>query len=362
MKKYRIKWKNVFIAISILIVIIILIINPIKIYNKNRLVKLNYTKESASLIVKYGLVKETLDKEYSEFVDNHISDKDFDIKKYSNYLELKNTRNIDMKLINKLIEKSYSNSDINSILLRGNNDSISALLNKDKYDNISDYLKYDYAKLKNIDRYIEYKASNVVSYKDCVIYVNLNLDLEPYEEVENVNKFSYTMLVNKHFMLDSDFVPDNLEKIPSEYGYVEATMEKEALDAYIEMYNAMKSENNLRLYASNGYRSYEDQKKIYNPKNSNSFKEGSSEHQTGLAISISSRVTDNFGKSEEKKWLDSNAYKYGFIYRFPNNKEEITGYSGVIYQYRYVGRDAAKVIYNNKLTLEEYYAMYVDIE
>ena len=102
--------------------------------------------------------------------------------------------------------------------------------------------------------------------------------------------------------------------------------------------------------------------KQYNPKNSNSFKEGASEHQTGLAISISSRVTDDFAKSTEKKWLDTNAYKYGFIYRFPSNKEEITGFSGTLYQYRYVGIDAAKVIYDNKLTLEEYYATYIDVK
>lgn len=54
------------------------------------------------------------------------------------------------------------------------------------------------------------------------------------------------------------------------------------------------------------------------------------------------------------------AYKYGFILRFPKGKEDITGYKYEPWHYRYVGQEAAKVIYENDLTLEEYYAYYVD--
>ena len=361
---YRLKWKNIIIAISVIVVLIVLLINPVKMYHKSQVKKLNYVDTSASAIVKLGLTNTILEHEYSDFVNRNISDENFNVDYINEYLDINYDGDIKLLTINKLIDIGYEADDINNILASTKTGNIDFILNHSKYDKISEYLKFNNSKLENIDRYVEYKASNVVSYKDCVTYVNLGLDYKEYENATTVNEFSYTMLVNKHFMLNETFVPENLEKIPDVYGYSGDLMEKQALDAYIEMYEAMFKENGLRLYASNGYRSYEGQMKVYaNAKNkANSFKEGSSEHQTGLAISIGSRKTDDFAKSKEKSWLDSNAYKYGFIYRFPTNKEEITGFGGIIHQYRYVGKEAAKVIYDNKLTLEEYYSLYVDIK
>ena len=91
-----------------------------------------------------------------------------------------------------------------------------------------------------------------------------------------------------------------------------------------------------------------------------SARPGYSEHQTGLAIDLknislnsSLRLTD-----ENYAWLEKNAYKYGFIIRYPKNKEFITGYQFENWHIRYVGKDNAKIIYDNNLTLEEYIDLY----
>ena len=62
----------------------------------------------------------------------------------------------------------------------------------------------------------------------------------------------------------------------------------------------------------------------------------------------------DFAKSKEYKWLMDNAYKYGFILRYPEGKKDITGVSFAPWQFRYVGIDLAKILHDQKLTLEEY--------
>ena len=85
---------------------------------------------------------------------------------------------------------------------------------------------------------------------------------------------------------------------------------------------------------------------------------GASEHQLGIAVDINPdySVTKGWGFYE---WLEENAYKYGFIKRYPADKVEITGISNERWHYRYVGRDAAELIYEEKLCLEEYIEKYI---
>ena len=85
---------------------------------------------------------------------------------------------------------------------------------------------------------------------------------------------------------------------------------------------------------------------------------GTSEHQTGLAVDINADGIHSAGR-EVYRWLDQNAYRYGFILRYPSAKTGITGISNEPWHYRYVGVDAATFIYENDLTFEEYYAYYV---
>ena len=87
-----------------------------------------------------------------------------------------------------------------------------------------------------------------------------------------------------------------------------------------------------------------------------SARPGHSEHQTGLAFDLNS-ITDDFQYTNEGIWVNENCYRYGFILRYPKNKEEITGYKYESWHLRYVGIDLATKLYNNSdwITLEEYF-------
>lgn len=85
---------------------------------------------------------------------------------------------------------------------------------------------------------------------------------------------------------------------------------------------------------------------------------GASEHQIGLSLDIISdeysRLDEGFGETKAGLWLRNNSYKYGFILRYPKDKEDITGIIYEPWHFRYVGSDAAGIMYENNLTLEEF--------
>ena len=138
----------------------------------------------------------------------------------------------------------------------------------------------------------------------------------------------------------------------------------------IDMYNSALDDN-ITLKINNAYRSKKEQTKMFNDKmqsyiNDGYSKEkaynqtiltvqkpGYSEHETGLAIDFSNE--GHYDENEKMwEWLKNNAYKYGFILRYPYNKYEITKIDYEPWHYRYVGKKAAKKIINQNLTLEEY--------
>ena len=169
------------------------------------------------------------------------------------------------------------------------------------------------------------------------------------------------IIVNKTYSLPSNFVPNNLVTIN---GYIRI------VDYVKDAYNVLKSDSSvlgLNIYASSGYRSYSDQKYIYDnyvrmdgmvKADTYSARAGYSEHQTGLAIDLNT-VDMSFDGTGESNWLKDNCWKYGFIIRYPKDKENITGYMYEPWHIRYVGKELARVLYNNGnwLSLEEYYGI-----
>lgn len=188
----------------------------------------------------------------------------------------------------------------------------------------------------------------------------------------DTNPNSYAVLVNRDHLISKDYIPEDLTipEIPfSFYGrYEKSYMRKRAATALENLFAGAK-ESGYTLKGVSAYRSYERQKQIYNNNVRNrgtkqtdkvSAVPGSSEHQTGLSIDVSTdsvgcAIDATFGKSAEGKWLRKNCYKYGFIIRYPKNKTKITGYSYEPWHIRYVGKNLAKHLYENKITLEEYY-------
>lgn len=125
----------------------------------------------------------------------------------------------------------------------------------------------------------------------------------------------------------------------------------------------------LDLVFRSGYRSYESQEQLYNDyvardgeeaANQYSATPGNSEHQTGLAFDVGSdTATDDFrssfGDTDEGKWMEEHAHEYGFIIRYLEGKEDITGYQYEPWHLRYVGKDLAQKVHQKNVTLEEYF-------
>jgi len=118
----------------------------------------------------------------------------------------------------------------------------------------------------------------------------------------------------------------------------------------------------ISLWVCSGYRSYIDQKIIYNgyvqrdgqaAADRYSARPGHSEHQTGLAFDINT-TESSFANTPEAKWLAENCYKYGFIIRYPKEKEHITGYMYEPWHIRYLGNEKAKAVFDSGLCLEEF--------
>ena len=132
---------------------------------------------------------------------------------------------------------------------------------------------------------------------------------------------------------------------------------------------ARKDGMNIRVISA--YRSYTYQENLYNNyvksdgvemADTYSARAGYSEHQTGLVVDVTRAFDDfnNFENTNEYNWMLENAHNYGFILRYPKNKEKITTYSFEAWHYRYVGIELAQKIKASSLTFDEYYARYLE--
>ena len=183
---------------------------------------------------------------------------------------------------------------------------------------------------------------------------------------------NYTFTTNKGFIakvidgvtyIEGVLIVNKTYDLPSDYGN---GLTSETLNAFNDM-RADAASLGLNIYISSGYRSYYDQRYIYNNyvsydgvanADTYSARAGHSEHQTGLAFDLNS-IDDSFTYTDEGKWVHDNCYKYGLILRYPKGKDAITGYMHESWHLRYVGIDLATKLYNNGdwITLEEYYGI-----
>lgn len=163
--------------------------------------------------------------------------------------------------------------------------------------------------------------------------------------------------------IDGVLIANKTYSLPSTYGN---GLTRETETAFNQMKLSAQADG-IHLTVVSSFRSYASQKSIYNNYVSRDGREkadrysaraGHSEHQTGLALDINSLSTD-FEYTKEGKWLSAHASEFGFILRYPKNKESITGYMYEPWHFRYVGIDLAKKLYNNGdwMTLEEYFGI-----
>ena len=167
------------------------------------------------------------------------------------------------------------------------------------------------------------------------------------------------LLVNKYNPLNDSYEPLDLKKpnIPFINNSIEEEkqMREVASNAIEELFRKAKDDG-INFLATSAYRSYNTQNDIYLSRLEAKGKEYADkyEHQTGLSIDVTNERRNFTKKCKEAKWLASNSYKFGFILRYPKGKENITGISYEPWHIRYVGKKAAKEIFQNRITLEEY--------
>ena len=196
-------------------------------------------------------------------------------------------------------------------------------------------------------------------------------------------KSKYLMLVNKDSenFLASSYEPDDLVKLTCNtrdpLRNWEFQLREDAANALYAMMLGMEAAGLSDTKITSAYRPYSYQVTLFNSyvaeykrdygmsqeeaereAEKTSARPGSSEHQSGLCVDFVTdaypTLTESFENSDAFAWLSQNAYKFGFILRYPKDKEEITGYSYEPWHYRFVGREAATEIYENGLCLEEY--------
>ena len=353
-------------------IILVLVIVFSFYFNKiNELKSIGYSSEAAKNIIfsfKYSYV---MDIGENKTLNAAFESDNYKKENFDSYvkIEYKNQKNL-ISNINKLLKKGYSDNEVSLIISRGDDDAVSEFANRDKVKYVEEFLSVSYSKLVNYDRYVAYQDKENDDAKTTVLYVNMDFDKEEYENPTIIDDFDNYVLVNKHRQLSNEYVPDDLVSIDKEYvksdGEIE--IERSVAKAFYDMAEAASKEG-LELMVSSGYRSYEDQEEIVNTYlnlygqnyvDNYVAKPGFSEHQTAMSLDVASKSVATFVNSDEYTWMMDNAYKYGFILRYPKSKEDITGYKCEAWHYRYVGKKIAKYIKEHNITYDEYYVMFLD--
>ena len=274
----------------------------------------------------------------------------------------------------KLTEIGYNDSQINTLKKKLKNNELDIILKKKYNKKIIELIKEQYFIFSNLDNYLKYDKTidEEKSFKDIVAIVNVGTNKEFYtQNIDTDINLNEKMLVNKYHNLTNEYKPDDLKELSNTYAYGNNQYLREsAYNAFISMFNKAKKDN-ITLIINSSYRPFSEQEQIYSDyskwygeeeADKIAARPGYSEHQTGYALDIQSYNTNrnNFEESDAYKWLDNNAYKYGFILRYPKNKEYLTGYDYESWHFRYVGKKIAKYIKNNNITYDEYYAYFIE--
>ncbi len=267
------------------------------------------------------IINNNLDKlVYNDFTKKLMHHKSFKEDRMNRYNDYNNKFNLDIE---------------NTIFAVNNDFDLYNIKFKNEYKK---YMKRDYYIIANTERYSKYSSINDdLDIDEVVAHVNSNKDKKEYSKYKIANiTLNEKILVNKYYYLDKEYIPNNLVDISESDG--NGKINKDAYDAFKKM-NEQATKNNNSLFIVNAYIPYEEQ---------TSFKKGYNELQTGLLIEI-----------QNNEWLEKNAYKFGFIQRYPKDKKDITGYDNPNY-YRYVGTNISEFIHKNNISYEEYYAYFIE--
>ena len=246
-------------------------------------------------------------------------------------------------------------------------------LNIEVFDNY-DMDVLDNVQLSQVDTDREGVQTAVVTVEDCSgnkntmeIEVDVNDTAAPAQNGKlkfvHKNMDDLTLLLNAEHVLPKGWEPDDLQQISSGTG-ASQYLRKEAAAAWDDLFEAA-SKDGIAMYVVSSFRSEDYQESLYNSylavdPNAATYSAfpRSSEHELGLAVDISYdyELHEDLQESELGRWMEENSYRYGWVVRYPEGKENITKYIYEPWHYRYVGKELASYLHQNDLTLEEYYS------
>ena len=293
-------------------------------------------------------------------------------KQQEPYVPQDKIENKESEIEKELKKLQYTKEEIAFLLKEVKEENQKLLLKEDKND-IFPIIKETYYIDDYLEKYISYHKENKnLSFKEVITHINTHID-EPFytNTIETDTSLGKFVILNKYYHADETYKGKNLIKVDSKYNLYgsEFYLSEECYQAFLKMYeDALEAGYGFKI--NSAYRSYESQVRIYQGwvnkdgqalADTYSARAGYSEHQTGYAFDVRDYpfTDDDYSKTKSFTWVSENAYKYGFIIRFPKDKEYITGYQYEPWHYRYCGLDCAKYIHDTGITFEEYYEYFI---
>ncbi len=258
----------------------------------------------------------------------------------------------------QLLVNTLSDSQVDSLIARQEHDTIAVTLIRARYF-IAD----------NFDRYLAFHKRDTTSapLSNIIALVNIGADQDRATcSVPCDTSKGQLMLVNGRHYLDESYKPDSLATFGRSYCYEEQKALPVVVDAFMAMQQACKEQTGAQLMVNSAHRSYQQQIAMHKRSaRGYAAHAGYSEHQTGLAIDVTSLehpMRWPFDKSEECAWMHEHCHEYGFILRYPKRQSLVFGFAYEPWHLRYVGREVARRIHDEDITFDEYYAYYVGRE
>lgn len=177
------------------------------------------------------------------------------------------------------------------------------------------------------------------------------------------------LLVNKDYPVRQECVKSDIvnlyeqKDIVKSYGLLDTNirLSKSVAEQFQKMIEDAEKEQVNHFMINSGYRDFKEQEELYQAKGSDyALPAGYSEHNLGLSLDVGSTQA-KMSVAPEGKWLEDNAWKYGFILRYPEDKTDITGIQYEPWHFRYVGLPHSAIMQEHNFTLEEYLDYLKDI-
>jgi len=271
----------------------------------------------------------------------------------------------------RLLEIEYTEEEVAIFIDNLDDERLEYILTREQNSDIPLLLKETFFIWDKLDRYLAFKNQHQnMNTTEIIRMVNVNRDRDFYEEpvATNISR-GYLMLVNKYHYLSEDYEPENLVRVSSQFAFDNNFLIERAYAAFREMANEARGAGHT-IVINSSFRSYETQRQLWENlrfhhgiRHADTWaaRAGHSEHQTGWAVDISDfhDPNDRFGETEAYQWMLLNAHRFGWILRYPADKENITGYSYEPWHFRYVGVEAATRIRDLGITFDEYYAFFI---